>query len=228
MRSNLRDVLRQFPLFQMLSEERLQEVTEYAILRKYNRGQLIFIEGDPRTRIYFLINGYVRLVIMDDEEENASEFTIYLRPYSLFPYVGLFQDEYYRFSAEAVTDAVLASFPVDRFEQLIRDDPQVLVQLVRIMGEKMHELEIRSQKLIRNPATDRIRNLIGLLIKDLGEAANGSSVRIPCPLTANDLAKMAGTSRETVTHVLKGYKESGKLLMKSRTITINDPSFFTL
>jgi len=227
MRSNLRDVLRQFPLFQVLSEERLQDVMEYAILRKYQRGQFIFIEGDPRTRIYFLLNGYVRLVIMDDEED-SSEFTIYLRPCSLFPYVGLFQDECYRFSAEAVTDAELASFPVDRFEQLIRDDPHVLVQLVRIMGEKMHELEIRSQKLIRNPASDRIRKLIGLLIKDLGEAVDGSGVRIPCPLTANDLAKMAGTSRETVTHVLKGYKEAGKLLMKSRTITINDPSFFTL
>lgn len=226
MRSNLRDILRQFPIFQALSEERLEQVTEYALSRKYQKGQLIFMEGDPRHRLYFLTQGYVRLVSMDDDD--SSEFILYLKPYSLFPYVGLFQDRYYRFSAESVTDAQLISFPVERFEQLIRDDPHVLVQLIRIMGEKMHELEIRSQKLIRNPATDRIRKLIGLLIKDLGEPVDGTGVRIPCPLTAHDLAKMAGTSRETVTHVLKEYKESGKLIMKSRTITITDPSFFTI
>ncbi|GIM45406.1 hypothetical protein DNHGIG_09550 [Collibacillus ludicampi] len=94
------------------------------------------------------------------------------------------------------------------------------------MDDKMHELEIRIQKLTQVHATDRVRQLISLLIKDIGEKTDASTIRIPCPLTTTDLARMAGTSRETVSHVLQKYKASGKLMIESKIITITDPAFF--
>nr|MBO2470313.1 Crp/Fnr family transcriptional regulator [Bacillota bacterium] len=224
MSSVLKHSLRHFPVFRALPKQQVQEIMAYAFFRTYHRGQILFMEGDPRDRIYFLLKGYVRLVSTNDD--GSSQLFLYLKPYSMFPYVGLFQDKQYRFSAETVTDVELIYLPMDKFERIIQDHPAALIQLIRIMGDKMHEHEIRIQKLIQVHATDRVRQLISLLIKDLGEKMGASTIRIPCPLTTTDLARMAGTSRETVSHALQEYKAAGKLEVKSRIITITDPAFF--
>lgn len=220
------NTLNKFPAFHRLSHRRVQEIMGDAFFRRYHRGQILFMEGDPRDRIYFLLNGYVKLVSMNDD--GSSQFLMYLKPNSMFPYVGLFRDKYYRFSAEAATDVELLYLPAAAFERQIRNDPPVLVNLIRIMGDKMHEHEIRIQKLTQVHATDRVRQLISFLLQDIGEKVDDSTVRIPCPLTTTELAKMAGTSRETVSHVLQEYKASGKLAIKSKIITIVDPAFFTM
>lgn len=218
--------LRRFPVFHNLPHQRVQKIMGDAFVRRYHKGQILFMEGDPRDRIYFSLKGYIKLIRMNDD--GSSQFLMYLKPNSMFPYVGLFQDKYYRFSAEAATDVELLYIPTSTFEQQIRNDPAVLVNLIRIMGDKMHEHEIRIQKLSQVHATDRVRQLISFLLNDIGEKVNDSTIRIPCPLTTTDLAKMAGTSRETVSHVLQEYKASGKLTIKSKIITIKDPAFFML
>lgn len=226
MPSAIKNCLHKFPVFHNLSEKCIQEVMKYAFSRKYHKGQILFMEGDPRDRIYFLLDGYIKLVSMNDD--GSSQLFIYLKPYSMFPYVGLFQDKYYRFSGEAVTDVELFYLPAVQFEQLIQNNPSALINLIRIMGDKLHEHEIRIQKLTQIHATDRVRQLISFLIKDIGEETDASTIRIPCPLTTTDLARMAGTSRETVSHVLQEYKASGKLVIESKIITIMDPDFFMI
>ncbi|GMB09961.1 Crp/Fnr family transcriptional regulator [Thermolongibacillus altinsuensis] len=226
MPSALKNCLCKFPIFHKIPEQRMLEIMGCAFFRKYHKGQILFMEGDPRDRIYFLLNGYIKLVSMDDD--CSSQFFLYLKPYSIFPYVGLFQDKYYRFSAEAVTDVELIYLPVTKFELLIQNDTAVLINLIRSMGNEMHELEIRIQKLTQVHAADRVRRLIGFLIKDIGEKTDASTIRIPCPITTTDLARMAGTSRETVSHVLQEYKASGKLIIESKIITITDPAFFII
>jgi CRP-like cAMP-binding protein len=224
MRSVPENCLHKFPVFHTLSEQRMQEIMKHAFFRKYHKGQILFMAGDPRDRIYFLLSGYIKLVSINDDD--SSQFFLYLKPGNIFPCIGLFQDEYYRFSGEAATDVELLYLPAAKFERLIRNDPESLINLIRIMSDKMYELELRIQKLTQVHATDRVRQLISLLINDIGEKMDASTFRIPCPLTTTDLAKMAGTSRETVSHVLQEYKASGKLVIQSKIITITDPVFF--
>jgi CRP/FNR family transcriptional regulator, arginine deiminase pathway regulator len=213
-----------FPVFNALPRKRVQETMEHAFVRNYHKNQILFMEGDPRDRIYFLLKGYIRLIRVNNDCPN--EFFLYLKPYSMFPYIGLFQDKYYRSSAEAVTDIEIIYIPMDKFESMIQNDTAALINLIRSMGNEMHELEIRIQKLTQIYAGDRIRQLISFLMKDIGEKISASKIRIPCPITTTDLAKMAGTSRETVSHVLQEYKNSGKLIIDSKIITITDPAFF--
>ncbi|PZN12472.1 MAG: Crp/Fnr family transcriptional regulator [Bacillota bacterium] len=218
--------LYQFPLFRPLPRSRLEELGEYAFMRRYQRGQILFMEGDPRDRIYFLTSGYIRLVSTD--ENCSTQLFLYEKPYSIFPYVGLFKDEYYRFSGETVTDVELIFFPTDVFERLVQDAPPILIHLIRLMGDKLYEREVRCQRLAQAHAADRVRHLIGILIQDLGEPVDDSTIRIPCPLTTSDLARMAGTSRETVSRLIQEYRTAGKLMMKSKTITVTDPAFFSV
>ncbi|HEY8393458.1 MAG TPA: Crp/Fnr family transcriptional regulator [Thermaerobacter sp.] len=216
--------LDKFPLFRPLPRSRLEELGEYAFVRRYQRGQVLFMEGDPRDRIYLLVEGYVRMVSVN--EDCTTQLLIYEKPNNIFPCIGLFKDEHYRFSGEAVTDIEVVYFPTKVFERIIHDIPTLLISLIRIMGDKIHDIEVRYQRLTQAHATDRVRHLIGILINDLGEPLDASTIRIPCPLTTSDLARMAGTSRETVSRVLQEYKAAGKLAMKSKIITVTDPQFF--
>jgi CRP-like cAMP-binding protein len=213
-----------FPVFHNLPDKRIQEILENAIYRKYHKGQILFMTEDPRDRIYFSLSGYIKLTEMN--EDCSSQFFMYLKPYSMFPYVGLFQDKFYRFSAEAVTDIEVLYIATAKFERLVQNDPIALMNLIKTMGDKMYKHEVRIQKLTQVHASDRVRHLIGFLMQDIGEKTDSAHFFIPCPITTTDLAKMSGTSRETVSHVLQEYKSAGKLEISHKVITIKDPAFF--
>ncbi|QPA32309.1 Crp/Fnr family transcriptional regulator [Thermaerobacillus caldiproteolyticus] len=221
-----RNEIYKFPVFNALPRKRVQEIMEHAFIRNYHKNQILFMEGDPRDRIYLLLKGFIKQFSVNDVSSN--ELILYLKPYSIFPYIGIFQDKYYRFSAKAVTDVEIIYIPMCKFESMIQNDTAALINLIRTMGNEMHELEIRIQKLTQVHAVDRIKQLISFLMKDIGEKISASKIRIPCPITTTDLAKMAGTSRETVSHVLQKYKKSGKLIIESKIITITNPDYFMI
>lgn len=217
-------MLEKFPPFRHFSKDQMRDFLNESFFRKYNKGQVLFMKGDLRDRIYFLQKGYVRLI--DTNKDGTDQFYVYVKPASMFPYIGLFKDRFYRFSAEAVTDLELFYIPTARLEKLLQKNPLGLVNIIRVMGEKMYGHEVRMQKITQVHASDRVRQLISFLMKDLGEKANASTIHIPCPITTAELARMSGTTRETVSHLMQEYKTLGKIEVQSKMITVKDPQFF--
>ena len=62
-------------------------------------------------------------------------------------------------------------------------------------------------------------------MNDLGEAA-GEEILISCPLTTIEISKISGTSRETVSGVLKQLKNDCIVTILDKKITIHDPTYF--
>ena len=55
------DDLRQLDVFAKCATRELEALLPHVYCRTYRKGQLLFMEGDPRERVYFLISGYVKL-----------------------------------------------------------------------------------------------------------------------------------------------------------------------
>ncbi|MBN6186875.1 Crp/Fnr family transcriptional regulator [Aneurinibacillus sp. BA2021] len=223
MRSATKEHLSQFHVFSRIPEKLMHELADYAFFRKYKKGQSLFMEGDPRDRIYFSLSGYSKLT--NTTEEGVSTPSAFIKPYSMFPYVGLFNDSYYRSSAETVTEVELLYIATEQLERILQRNTTALTNLVRIISGRLHNHKRRLQKVTHTHASQRVHQLLSFLIDDLGEKT-GDVIVIPCPITMQDLADMAGTSRETIGHVLREYVKEEKVDLTSKILTIKDPEFF--
>lgn len=215
--------LKQFELFTHLSDIKLKVLAEFVYWRTYKKGQFLFLEGDSRERIYLVLDGFVKL-----ERVNQSGNLLYedhVKRYSIFPYGGMFTDKRYSYSAEALTDVDVYYIPTAIFEDMLKISQKQLIYVVKQLSSILKLHENRVQNITIPNAQDRVTQTLNYLMKDLGEH-NGEEVVISCPLTTIEISKISGTSRETVSGVLKQLKKDNIITMSGKKIIILDPNYF--
>ncbi|MFN3367677.1 MAG: Crp/Fnr family transcriptional regulator [Exiguobacterium mexicanum] len=217
------DDLRQIDVFQKSASRELEALLPHVYCRTYRKGQILFMEGDPRERVYFLMDGYVKLERLN--EAATYQYADYLKPKQLFPYSGMFTETYYRHSAEALTDISVIYMPTDRFEQLVSRNATMLLHIVGQMNRILDLHERRVQEIITPSATDRVLNTSHYLIEDLGER-DADGVRVRCPFTTVELSRISGTSRETVSNILSKLRKEDILQLDARQLVTEHPEYF--
>ncbi|MCI0766530.1 Crp/Fnr family transcriptional regulator [Bacillus sp. TL12] len=195
--------LKQFELFAHITEKKLKGLTEFVYWRTYKKGQFLFLEGDSRERIYFMLDGFVKL-----ERVNQSGnllYEDYVKKFSVFPYGGMFTDKSYTYTAEAMTDVDVYYIPKMIFEDMVKSSRTQLIYVVRQLSSILKTNENRVQNITIPNAQDRV---------------------IQTPLTTIEISKISGTSRETVSSVLKQLKSDSIVTVLGKKITIHDPTYF--
>lgn len=222
-KQELRQQLKKFRIFSGYSDEELSSIYPSVYLRKYNRGQMLFIEGDPRDRIYFLINGYVKF-----ERTNMKAtlmYTDYVKPYNLFPYGGMLTDKNYHYSAAVISDVSLFYIPTSIVESFVFRRPQALLELIHQLSRILELHEKRLQTMTVSSASERVIQALRYLMIDMGKRED-YKISIPFRVSTIDLAVLSGTTRETVSHVLSRLKKDSILAIDNKQIIINHPQFF--
>ena len=213
--------LKKFDIFADCTTEQLKMLQSSIYWRTYKKGQFLFVEQDPRERIYFLLKGYVKLSKFN--EGGRMTYHNYMKPYNAFPYRGLFVDHTYHFSAEAVTDLELFYIPTNVFEDLLKRNKNHLIQVIASLSDILKNHESRVQQLPN--AHHRVYQTVYHLMVDLGKE-DGKFVVIDCPMTTTEIAGIAGTSRETVSQVFKHLKAECVMSSEKKKLIIHKPSFF--
>lgn len=213
--------LKKFDILSDLSKEQLQYFKSSVYWRTYKKGQFLFIEDDPRERIYFLLKGFVKLTCIN--QSGKMTYCDYVKSFTTFPCGGLFTDSTYHFSAEAVTDVELFYLPTKIFEEQIKKNRNQLIKIVTSLSDILKTHESRVQQI--GNAQQRVFQTLTYLMTDLG-VSKGNEMTIECPITTTEIAYLSGTSRETVSQVLKQLKEDGILSCKNKIWTIHKPLFF--
>lgn len=212
--------LRSFPLFRDLSDEELAKLSEYAIRRVYPKKTAIFHEGDRKEAVYFIQEGLVKTFKTD---ENGHEHIVsFLKRGDMFPHTGLFHDLPYPATAEAIEQAVLLALPVKPFEQFIVGAPLVAIKMMRVMSEKMTELQGKLQELTGLDVLNRGQLFLLKLAEEYGKPQPDGSLHVDFPMGHQDFASAIGTSRETVSRLLNQLRKEGILDMNRSGFTVFD------
>lgn len=222
---NIVEKLKSFEIFSYSTNKELIELSSFVYWRTYRKGQMLFTEGDPRERIYLLLDGFVKL------EKNNPDATLlysdYVKPNTLFPYGGLFSDRDYHYSAVAVTDVEILYLPTFYFEDVVKRNKKQLLHIVRELSIILKLHETRLQKITKSNATDRVIHAIGYLMEDLGYP-EGDEITVGCPITTTEISNISGTSRETVSHVINDLKKHKIISFTCRKMTIHNQEYFQL
>jgi len=213
-------LLARIPLFRDLSEPELERVAQLAIFRYYARKSVIFAEGAEKEAVYLIRDGLVKTFKTD--ENGHEQIVSFLKPGDMFPHTGFFTAKPYPATAVAITDARLAAIPIQQFEQLLLQMPSIAVKVMRVLGEKIAELQERLQTLTGQDVRNRVVSFLLGLAERHGEARDGR-IAINLPMTHQEFANAVGSTRETVNRMLNQLEKDQILKTDRNRIVILDP-----
>lgn len=213
--------LRQYDVFKYLTMQQFDKLTQQMTFRQIAKNQILFYEGDARDKLYFVDKGYIKI-----EQYNALGEFVYLdfiKQGTFFPYGGIFIDECYHYTASAVTEVSLFYISTELYENLVTHNLKQMKSICHKLSNilRFHELKLRNT-LTKN-ATDRVIQALTILYLDLAR----TNKKMPFPITTLELAKLSGTTRETVSKVLKQLEQQHRISYDKKIITYLDSDFFS-
>jgi CRP-like cAMP-binding protein len=206
-------------IFTQFPAEDYATLTRHAREEKYKKGQTIFREGGVPTGIYYILKGKVKKYKVDNFEK---EQIIYVaNTGELIGYHAVLSLEPYPDSATALEGSILLFIPKEDFLNMLERSPILSARLLKMLS---HEFTVLSNSITifaQRPVRERLAiTLIVLREKFKKGTAEGQPVMIN--LSREDIANMAGTTRENVVRLLREFKNDQLIESQGRRIQIKD------
>jgi CRP/FNR family transcriptional regulator, cyclic AMP receptor protein len=216
---NLKTFLTSVPLFKGAPERALDVAASVLQLRTYSPETIIFQEGDNGEALYILVEGLVKLSKVD---LGGYEKTLtLLKPPEFFGEMSLLGSKTRSATAVALSQVKAYLLFADDFNKLMQTYPTITLNLTSTLAQRLRGMDDEAQILSYKDAQGRVAFVLLRLYRS-GVVEFNSKGFASVRLTHQDLANLAGTSRETVTRALKVLEETGVIETKPKEILITD------
>lgn len=208
--------LRQTDLFADMPRAELHKISRSMQMTNYLKGKIVYRPDDPGDVLFILKHGRVRIFRLapDGRELTIAELT----SGTVFGEMGLLGQTMYGSFAEALEDCLICVMTRDLAVRLLREKPEIALRLIEIVGRRLLAAENRLESL---GLRDVPRRLAALLLELAQPSEDGAHV---ARHTHEELAKMIGTSRESVTLAIGHFRNRGWLRLDNHEIDLVRPS----
>ncbi len=201
------EALRGIPLFRNLDEKALAEIAGLLIDRKFPRDAIIFEDGSLGDYMYLIQEGQVKVTKMS--EDGREKILEMLGPGDFFGEMALLDREPRSASVKTTTACVLLALSRMDFLGLLKQDHELTLELLRELARRIRETDEQIRGLSFERVESRARRLLARLAKEKVPAR--ADRMATSPITHQQLADLVGTSRETITRIVKDLKDEGWL-----------------
>lgn len=205
--------------FSWLADEEQQQLARRTEMVSCRRNCQLFFHDDPSDNIYLVKEGKVKLTRTSPEGRQI--ILDILGPGEIFGELALTGEKVRSHGAEALQDALVCIIPRLVFEDLLQRHPEMTLRVLKLVGLRRRELEMRLEDLVFQPVAGRLALALLWQSERHGKAQADGSIRIP--ITQSDLAQLIGASREAVAEQLAGLKRQGLIKTSYRAIFLTDP-----
>lgn len=206
-------------IFDGLDDSDLADLDDRFSLASFRKGELIYSPYDRGDALFLLESGRVRLY---RSAHDGRQLTLaMLDEGEVFGRVSPEGETLHDAYAEAMTDAVVRVLPSADLERVTADHPQMALNLLRSMAERLRTTEDQLESLAFRGVPARLASQLLQLMDRYGRVTH-NGIRIDERFTHVQLAEMIGTSRETLTKVMNELRESGLIDVRERLVWVLD------
>jgi CRP/FNR family transcriptional regulator, cyclic AMP receptor protein len=205
-------------LLEGVPEEEVRRLLQVGRRRSFRRGEVVFHRDDPADSLHLVVKGRFAIRVMTPLGEPA---TIAVRgPGDSFGEMALVgQGSRRSATVEALEEAETFCVYEGEFARLRSEHPQVSELLIGFLAGEVRMLNERLLEALYVPAERRVLRRLNELAHLYGQDADG---QVEIPLTQEELAGLAGTSRATVNAVLGDAQKRGLIELKRGKTRILD------
>lgn len=197
----------------------LQKLAPNLVAQTFERGETIFHQGSLGSVMYGIVSGQVRIFTVSEAGQELS-VTI-LRAGDFFGELALLDGLPRSASAVAMCRTTALLLHRAAFLDAIATHPPIAVSILEAMAARLRQSTNHADMLGTGTATQRITRQLLLLAKRYGRN-EGNSIRIDLRLTQDDLASLAGVTRETANRVLASLREQRFITVSRTYVSILD------
>ena len=207
----------EWPLLSDLAPEDVRQLLSIARRRTFDKGEVVFHRDDPAESLHLIVRG--RFAARVSTQAGDSVLLGVLGPGQTFGELALLlPGERRSATVSALEDGETRSVFRDDFARLQQSHPGVKDVLLRLLAEQVRRTSDRIVEAHHVDADTRVRRRLCELAETYSD---GDGVAV-VPLTQDDLASMAGTSRATVNRVLREEQESEAVSLQRGRVTLLD------
>ena len=213
------ELLQSVALFWDLSEEELGYISEKMIARHYESGKFIFLEDSEGEQCFFVVQGSVKVTRLS--KDGREVILAMLNEGEFFGEMALLDGESRSANVIALEETEVLTLNRGDFLVVLHDYPQIAIQLLKEMADRLRKSDRQIASLSLSDAEKRIALCIIRFADEQGIIKRGQ-VSIPKMPIQQDIANMAGTSRETVSRAINLLEKEHFIKRQGRELLILD------
>lgn len=203
--------LSEFPFFEGYVDAELARAGLHATHRALRPGEDLFIEGEPRSRVWFLKSGYVRMRVHSTGGHEAT--AVILGPGELCAAAPLSRPTY-TCTVTALTEAAACGAPIQAFEAFLKGDARAALRLAECMAARVHEIS-QLKAINGERAALRLTLTLAWLTRKIGPRL---------PATRALLADLTGLRAETCSRALSDLRRKGVVRVSPGFVHVLQPA----
>ncbi len=217
------NLLKKIPLFSSLKDEELEAIYKVAIMRKFKKDLFILLENEGGDTLFVITGGKVKVTAFSEHGKEVI-FSI-LEDGDFFGDMSPLDGKPRSASVVAVEDSEVCLIRRTDFIRILENHPSIALKLLEELTSRLRKADERIESLAFLDVTGRVTGILLQLASEKGHHSS-EGVLIKSRPTHQELANMIGTTRETVTRVLKQLERKNYIIISGKDITIIDPESF--
>jgi len=201
------------------TKEQFEKIRSLMHPKHAEAGTLLFWEGEPIGKMYYLFSGKVKLRKSTEEGRDFILSILQAGDLVCEPEDGI--GTVHSFTAEVMEDAELGVIQWKDLEALLSQNGDIAVRFIHWMALMQKVTASKFRDLLLYGKTGALASTLVRLSNSYGVQAE-DGIKINLKLTNSELADFIGTTRESVNRMLSTLREKGILDIRKGHIHILD------
>ena len=217
---HVEEALASAPLFRRLSADDRRRLAGVSTVRVYEKGDVVFAEGDPSDHLFTILSGRVKVAKM--VAAGREVILEIFGPGDPLGAVVAYEGLPYPATAVATERSLCLIVRRAAFFDLMEKHPSLVRGFLVGMAQRIVELTRRIPEVAGGKVESRFAHLFLKLADRMGQPGQ-SGIFVPLPLSRQELAELAGTTIETSIRIMSRWGKEGIVSTERDGFLVKDP-----
>jgi CRP-like cAMP-binding protein len=215
------ELLRTVPIFSELSDGDISSLGKLSSRRRYPKDTVVFFENEEGDSFFMILEGRIKVTILGDDGREV--ILSMLGPGDFFGEMALLDNEPRSATAIAVEETELLSLNRTDFQTVLTDNRSITTALIKILTARLRRANHQISTLALLDVYGRVARVIVDMAREEGRRLRDGRIAFR-RATHQEIANRIGTTRETVTRMLKDLERQGLIHIEGKEIVV-EPDF---
>ncbi|MEW6652765.1 MAG: Crp/Fnr family transcriptional regulator [Bacteroidota bacterium] len=207
------------PIFSELDNDTIEKIEKIGSSKFYAKNEVILMEEEAGTALFVIVKGKVK--VSRNSNDGREVILTILGESDFFGEMAILDGLTRSATVTAIDKSELFIIQRNDFLNLLYEHPEVSIALLQELTRRLRNADMKIKALSLKDAEGKVATVILQLADDVGKIKHGKVEIDKLPLQ-QDLANMAGTSRETISRTLHSFAKKGLVEMEGSKLRILD------
>lgn len=207
------------PIFSEIPMETVEKIEKIGTRKIYKKNDVILMEDEVGTALFVIVTGKVK--VARTSTDGREVILTILSESDFFGEMAILDGQTRSATVVAIEDSELFLIQRNDFINLLKEYPEVAISLLQELTKRLRSADAKIKALSLKDAEGKVATVLLQLADDVGRIKHGKVEIEKLPLQ-QDLANMAGTSRETISRTIHSFAKKGLVELDGNKLRITD------